>query len=87
MKSNNGNSVPNQFIIEHGQDEYFQSYRSIIVHKKWTPKGYIITLDSQDWNYSRTTAKYRNNYLGETTEVTRKKIKDGIYKLADLNRY
>ena len=87
MTSNNGNKVPNQFIIEHGKDEYFQSYRSVIVHKKWTPKGYEITLDEQDWNYSRTTSKYRNDYLGETTKETEKKIKEGVYKLANLNRY
>jgi len=87
MESSNGNKVPNQFIIEHKGKEYFQSYRSVIAVKKWTPKGYEITLDEQDWDYSRTTGKYRNEFLGEGIEQTRQKIKDGTYKLANLNKY
>ena len=45
-----------------------------------------ITLDDYYWNYSRTTSKYRNMFLNETTEETKRKIKDGTYKLANLNK-
>ena len=82
MESSQGNKVPNQFIIEHKGKEYFQSYNSLIAVKE----GNKITLDEYYWNYSRTTSKYRNEFLNELTDDTRKKIKDGIYKLANLNK-
>jgi len=82
MESSQGNKVPNQFIIEHKGKEYFQSYNSLIAVKE----GDKITLDEYYWNYSRTTSKYRNEFLNELTDDTRKKIKDGIYKLANLNK-
>lgn len=84
MKSPNGNDVPNQFIIEDGDAVYFQSYESIIVKKTFGVEGRIV-LDETYWNYSRTTGKYRNIFLRETKAETERKIKDGVYKLADLN--
>ena len=83
MLSSHGNKIPNQFIIEDGQKEYFQSYKSIIALKDWK-KG-VIYLDSFYWNYSNTTSKYRNIFLNEKIAATRKKIKSGEYKLTDLN--
>jgi competence protein ComGF len=90
MESIHGNKVANQFIItmtEKGyRYDYFQSYDSIIALKETTPQGYIyITLDSTYWNYSRTTSKYRYNFLGESTKETEAKIKSKEYKLDDLN--
>ena len=83
MTSSNGNKIANQFVIELGIDEeIFQSYKTIIAHKK----GAEITLDSDYWDYSRTTSKYRNAFLGENTDRTRQKIKDGTYKLTNLNK-
>lgn len=74
--------VPNQFIIHTPEGRFFQSYETVIVHE--TNDGETI-LDKNFWDYSVTTTKYRNKFLGETTAETRKKIKAGIYKLADLN--
>ncbi len=82
MTSNNGNKVSNQFIIEDKNKTYFQSYNSIIVLNK----NGKITLDSYYWDYSVTTGKYRNQFLNEGIAETRKKIKEGIYKLANLNK-
>lgn len=85
MTSPRGNrEVPNQFIIytEHGT--YFKSYSSIIAYQ---PKdGGRMVLDINKWNYSTTTGKYRNQFLGEDIEQTRKRIKEGSYILADLNK-
>lgn len=57
---NNGGNVPNQFLIsyeENGKNyEVFQSYSSMIL--KWK-NGLIIEVGS-DWDYSRTSGKYRN---------------------------
>jgi hypothetical protein len=81
ITNNNGNKVPNQFVISDNGANYFQSYESIIV-KRSNGK---IELDSYYWNYSKTTSKYRNIFLGETTQETRKKIDSGEYLLVDLN--
>lgn len=70
--------VPNQFVIYTNEGKYFQSYESIIV---FIPNdGTPVRLGS-DWEYSRTTGKYRNLFLNETIAETRQKLKDGIYIL------
>ena len=81
MRLNNGNKIPNQFIIRDDKAVYFQSYNSIIV-KNENGKTY---LDNYYWDYSTTTGKYRNMFLGETIKETREKIKNGIYELINLN--
>lgn len=82
MIGRSGNPVANQFIIDCDTDRYFQSYQTIIA--KIDINGNIY-LDSGAWNYSRTTGKYRNQFLGEGIAETRQKIDAGIYKLVDLN--
>jgi len=83
MVSNNGNKVANQFrVYDDNGNTYFQSYDSIIV--MYDTEGNT-QLDKTYWNYSRTTAKYRNQFLGETTNETQQKIDDGTYILTDLN--
>ena len=57
---NNGREVPNQFELFYEENnkyyKIFQSYSSMII--KWE-NGKIIEVGS-DWDYSRTTGKYRN---------------------------
>lgn len=85
MTSARGNSVPNQFIIKTEEDTIFQSYDSIIV-KIFDCGGVRFTLlDETYWNYSKTTAKYRNQFLGETTKQIQAKIDNGTYRLVNLN--
>jgi hypothetical protein len=83
MESSRGNTVPNQFIVEHGNQEYFQSYNTVIVLKDFDHG--TIALDADKWDYSVTTGKYRNQFLGETKKETQKKIDSGEYKLVNLN--
>ena len=75
MKSNNGNNVPNQFIIITTDGRYFQSYKSIIAY---CDNNGRVTL-GKDWDYSVTTGKYRNQFLGETKKETQHKLDDGTY--------
>lgn len=94
MKITNEWGVPNQFVIyETGNGangnfisrETFQSYNSIIaVITKWEDETRI-ELDETYWNYSKTTGKYRNLFLNEDRKTTEKKIKNGEYKLTNLN--
>ena len=83
MTSSNGNKIANQFIVyDTNGNKYFQSYNSIIAE---IDPANNIRLDEKYWNYSNTTGKYRNIFLGETMTDTKKKIKSGEYKLVNLN--
>lgn len=83
MTSYNGNKVANQFIItdESENAEYFQSYDTVIAKRC----NSVITLDINAWNYSRTTAKYRNIFLNANTAQVEASIKSGEYLMRDLN--
>lgn len=83
MKSYNGRTVPNQFTITTDKGIFFQSYESLIAYKPFG-EGKTI-LDETYWDYSTTTGKYRNMFLGEGIEETRKKIDSGEYLLENLN--
>lgn len=84
MKSTTSDrAIPNQFIIVDDEgDIYFQSYNTIIAKKE----GGRVVLDRQAWDYSVTTGKYRNMFLGETKKETERKIREGVYELMDLNK-
>ena len=78
-----GRPVANQNIIyDDFGNSFFQSYKTIIA--KISNAGQTV-LDKNYWDYSVTTGKYRNKFLNECIAETRKKIKQGLYKLADLN--
>jgi hypothetical protein len=90
MLSDKGNYIANQFMINNTLDEnnytiFFQSYNSIIAERIVLNGKEFINLDEKYWNYSRTTSKYRSQFLGESTKETEKKIKDGTYQLTNLN--
>ena len=93
MTSINGSKVANQFIITDYYDSVrrtvFQSYKSIIVVKTVNTNNAnareIVSLDINYWDYSKTTGRYRNQFLGETKAETQKKIDSGEYILTDLN--
>lgn len=95
MQSSRGNAVPNQFVIsDEGRGangnfirrEVFQSYSTRIAERVVWPDGVRITLDRDAWDYSKTTGKYRNQFLRETKKETQAKIAAGVYELADLNQ-
>jgi hypothetical protein len=79
MCSSNGNDVPNQFIIRGNGWILFQSYNSPIALIK-NGKTYIF----RDWDYSRTTGKYRNEFLYESKAETLSKLKSGEYIAVDF---
>lgn len=96
MTSPRGNQVANQFVISGilihvdnnpnpSRGQMFQSYNSNIAFISTSDHHAITYLDEYYWNYSRTTSKYRNQFLGETTKETQVKIDSGEYKLVNLN--
>ena len=97
VSKTSGRKIANQFILDgvtpadfnmignvqvEGIRGYaFQSYQAVIA---FIYRGQVF-LDEKYWNYSVTTGKYRNQFLGETKAETEKKIKSGEYVLTDLN--
>lgn len=79
MINNKGNVVKNHFILydEKTGERSLQSYNSIIAKIDINGK---VTL-GKDWDYSVTTGKYRNQFLGETKKETQAKLDAGVYKL------
>jgi hypothetical protein len=77
------NPVPNQFRIHTKEGVYFQSYNTVIAFIR--SKDGKVFLDDNAWDYSGTTSKYRNIFLGEGKTRTVAKINSGEYKLVDLN--
>ena len=73
ITSSNGNKIANQFEIIDNENNiiYFQSYKSIIVKHDMDLNQ--VYLDSHYWDYSTTTSKYRNIFLGEKKKETQKK--------------
>ena len=83
MTTSAGNKAANQFLVCDDDDTvYFKSYESIIA--KITIYGEV-TVDPVYWDYSVTTGRYRNEFLGEGIADTRAKIASGEYELANLN--
>ena len=81
--NNNGNAVPNQFIIyEDNGDITFQSYDSIICQIRGGALGYDkVVVFGSDWDYSTTTSKYRNKFLMDndlSILATTKDIKEAL---------
>ena len=81
--NNNGNVIPNQFIIyEDNGDITFQSYDSIICQIRDGALGYDrVVVFGSDWNYSTTTRKYINKFLmdnGLSILATTKDIKEAL---------
>jgi len=83
MLSKNGKAVPNQIVITTGHGQYFQSYNTAIAHVCHNT-GQIF-LDESKWDYSPTTSRYRNQFLGLTSAETKAKIESGEIKLVNLN--
>ena len=84
MTSQNGNKVPNQFIVKLPENvTIFQSYNTAIAQNR---NGEIV-LDSKALEYSATTIKYLKQFLNtsDSKKQLQAKIKSGFYQVADLN--
>lgn len=68
LKSNSSREIPNQFFLEFENGSIFQSYGSIIVVRLF---GDLVTYLGDDWDYSVTTSKYRNDFCSHNTREIR----------------
>ena len=88
MTSRGGNELANQQIMSDPAGETFVSYGTKIAyrsHKRYEDGERRIVLDKNYWDYSRTTSKYRNEFLGFGVDECRRRISNGKIELADLN--
>jgi len=70
----------NQTVITHSGGRTLFSYDTPIVTV--TPSNNVIAHPA--WAYSRTTSKYRAQFLNETTAETRAKLVNGTYIMQDF---
>ena len=87
---NTGRAIANQFIITIREGdkliEIFQSYNTVIAKQTYQDGRKTTELDRESWDYSATTGKYRNQFLGDAGIAdTRHNIAHGHYVLTDLN--
>lgn len=72
----NGREVPNQFEIFYTEDnkryKIFQSYNRMILKLE----NGVLTEVGKDWDYSRTTGKYRNIIIGMDKKAFEKMLKE-----------
>jgi hypothetical protein len=80
VTNKNGNAVANQFIKIDNENliQIFQSYKSDILIFDY--KNCILTF-GKNWNYSKTTAKYRNQILTDAfgMDITTKDCEKMIF--------
>lgn len=91
MKSERtGKAVANQFVITDNEHNavWFQSYASVIA----LVNNGVLLLDKNKWDYSRTTAKYRNAFVAAyynskyaSAEGIKEGIKEGKIIMTELN--
>ena len=90
MTSRSGNVVPNQTILSDMTGKTFVSYGSKIVYqsKDRASDGLPleIIVDENYWDYSRTTGKYRNEFMNMGVQDVRDHIKEGRIQVGNLNR-
>ena len=82
LSPRSGKPVANQCIMRDVNGETFQSYGTNIAKRYWHTGKVIL---DPAWDYSSTTGKYRNIFLGEQKGETQRKIDSGEYELDNLN--
>ena len=78
LSRNTGRAIANQFIIVTDDGYYMQSYDSVVVH--YNRRDNVLTL-GYDWNYSKTTLKYVEQFIDEYTtygKMTKAEIQQAI---------
>lgn len=81
MQTNSGNAAANQFEIVTTEGRMFQSYQTKIA---FIANDGTVTLN-EVYDHSKTTGKYRNMFLGEDKKATDRAVKNGEYRVANLN--
>lgn len=76
---------PNHFVIKIKNRRYLQSYDTIIAGIIDTEDKKLIYLDKDNWNYSKSTARWRNKFLEMTNAEVNIGVVQGKFIMKDLN--
>ena len=71
-----GRPVVNQIVVSTEGQYYLVSYGKVVASK-----GVNGSFLSEDWNYSRTTAKYVCRFFDRSIKEIRKLIKEGVFTI------
>ena len=82
MTNDKGKAIANQMIVMIDGKRYFQSYNAVICEIDDDGNVY---LDPKFWDYSRTTSKYLNKFLGLDSGQVRDYLDQGLYQFKNLN--
>lgn len=77
----------NQTVLKFEQGRIFASYESIIVIEFFDDKDCKYSNQmffGKDWNYSRTTSKYRNQFLSRDTKWCNEQVTSNEIKVLDI---
>lgn len=87
MRSSRGNDNQHHIVVElFGTGRWLFSYGQPIAFVPQSPgPGEPRVFLGPGWNFSRTTGRYRNEFLGEPASETRKKLERGEYALQRLS--
>ena len=69
------------YIITVGNKKYFESYGKLIA----IVSNGKVTLNAYYWDYSKTTAAYRNRFLGVSNKECHKRVASGEYRVRELD--
>ena len=75
------NPAVNQVVVHVPAGDAFFSYGTFIAFSPARRDLNNPVVLGPDWNYSNTTGRYRNQFLGEGLADTRRKIGSGEYRL------
>jgi hypothetical protein len=78
-----GRPVPNHFVIEYNGFKWLQSYNALVA--RIDVESEEVELDQNYWEYSKTTARHRNAFLGMDNSEVKRHVDDGTFRLVDLN--
>ena len=81
MQTPGGAAAANQFLIVTENGRLFQSYQTKIA---FIANDGTVTMN-EVYDHSNTTGKYRNMFLGEDKKATDRAVKNGEYRVANLN--
>lgn len=73
--------APQHNVIHTSYGKYLTSYDSVIV---FLPNDESTIYLGEDWNYSVTTLKYRNQFLNTTTKELEAKLASGSAKIVSM---
>lgn len=101
FKISNIKGMPNQFDIQLPNGKIFQSYKSLCAAVCYSHNANALVKKTKEehpewdgvvlgphWDFSNTTGRYRNIFLGETRQETLAKIDSGEYLVvSDVTPY